>query len=303
MSHTSNGKDQTEFDPATTHRIHPLIRALHAHEPEPISCAECRRHFADLYHLQRTDSEIPADYLPYQAHLSHCADCQTEFAALCKVLAEFEAGSLPEVAAMPVFDLSFMEDRALEDRTVEDNVQATTPAPTSSHLAGASIWLSTLAANLHNLAGDVVVMVERAKATFEPRPWLPKIELVPSPVLRSDQSAGGFAGQAELLVLPAPDADLSLHLSVGPVVAGAAAIAVRLSEFSSGRPLGETRVTLRNGQRQLLIGFVTNQEGTALFEQLALGRYFIQVRHSQQTWEIPLVLVEGTLAVGAQPAS
>jgi hypothetical protein len=39
---------------------------------------------------------------------------------------------------------------------------------------------------------------------------------------------------------------------------------------------------------------VTGEDGSTVFEQLALGRYFIQVRHQQHMWEIPLVIVEGS---------
>jgi hypothetical protein len=108
MSYTRNGKGQTEFDPATPQRINPLIRAIHAHEPDPILCAECRHHMADLYHLQRTERELAAEYLLYQEHLDLCLDCKIEFTALSEVLDEFEAGTLPDMAQPPAFDLSFM---------------------------------------------------------------------------------------------------------------------------------------------------------------------------------------------------
>jgi hypothetical protein len=114
MSHTRNGKGLSKFDPATTQRITPLIRAIHAHEPDPIVCTECRHHMADLYHLQRTESELAAEYVHYQEHLNLCPDCNIEFTALGEVLDEFEAGTLPDVALPPAFDLSFM-DSATDD--------------------------------------------------------------------------------------------------------------------------------------------------------------------------------------------
>jgi hypothetical protein len=102
------------------------------------------------------------------------------------------------------------------------------------------------------------------------------------------------AARPEVLVLPAPDAGLSIHLAVGPVVAGGAMILVKLLALPSEQPLGATRVTLRNAQRQLLMGLVTHADGTAVFEQLGLGRYFVQVRYAQNTWEIPVVIVAGS---------
>lgn len=317
MSHSRNGNGQTESDPVNAHQITSLIRALHAQQPDPISCAECRNHLAALYHMQHTESLLPAEYERYQAHIESCPECRIEFMALCDVLDAFEADTLPDLAQPPIFDLSFMDaaidstkDEAV-DAAIDTSVDTTNVDATKDATLPPTLWLSRLAADLHSLAGDVIVMVERAKATFERLPWLPEVALVPAPTLRGDTSndtnaernKGTSTGQAELLVLPAPDADLSLHLSVGPVVGGTAAIAIKLSELSSGKPLSAMRVTLRNVQRQLLIGAVTNEEGMTVFEQLSLGRYFIQVRHSQQTWEIPLVLVEGSLAVGAQPAS
>jgi hypothetical protein len=95
-------------------------------------------------------------------------------------------------------------------------------------------------------------------------------------------------------MLPAPDADFSVHLAVGPIVAGFAAVALKFLDLTTAKPLANLQVTLRNGQRQLLVGAMTGQDGSTLFEHLSLGRYFIQVRHKQQLWEIPLVLIEGT---------
>jgi hypothetical protein len=77
-----------------------------------------------------------------------------------------------------------------------------------------------------------------------------------------------------------------------------AAVMVKLLALPSEQPLAAVRVTLRNAQHQLLMGLVTGPDGSAVFEQLPLGRYFVQVRYEQNTWEIPLVVVGGT---GAAP--
>jgi hypothetical protein len=81
---------------------------------------------------------------------------------------------------------------------------------------------------------------------------------------------------------------------VGPAINGNAAIAVKLIEMATAHPLRNTRVSLRNAQRQLLAGLMTGSDGSTVFEQLPLGRYFVQVRRHQQNWEIPLVIARST---------
>ncbi len=310
MSHTRNDKGQPSFEQTAMPRINSLIRALQADEPEPITCAECRQHLPDLYHLrvqlqiQLQGEEVPlaAEHQIYTAHLAGCPDCAMEYSILCEVMNEFEEGTLPALDQAPQFDLSFMDSVAEKtesrDAPLQDSSTFTAPSPLWRPALGNDLstdLTNGLHAGLHTLVEEVAVVIQSTKATFGALSSLFNPTLVPSALMRGEESNR----QAELLVLPAPDADLSLHLSVGPVVGGYAAIAVKLLEMSTARPLGETRVTLRNGQRQLLIGSVTGQDGMLVFEQLALGRYFVQVRHKQQTWEIPLVLVEGALADGA----
>jgi hypothetical protein len=265
------------YDMAPDESFAALVRALKlddAEDPEPLSCAECRAQFPALYHLQASGESLPSPTAAARAHLAGCPDCAAEYAALQEVMGELATGALTGAyatrAAEPSFDLSFL---------------GTPPAqePPLWRVVGEHIW---------GLFTDLQIALQGAGAAFVALP--PALTTTPAPagggLLRTDTAGGGL----ELLILPAADARISISLGVGPQVGDYAAIIVRILAIPSEKPLGDTRVTLRNAQHQLLTGLVTRPDGTAIFEHLPLGRYFVQVRTAQDTWEIPLIIVAGT---------
>ena len=184
------------------------------------------------------------------------------------MLGELAAGTLADLAAEPTLDLSFL---------------GTPSAP------GPALWRRTLGEGVWRLFTDLQISLHAAGATFGvlPASLTTTPALAGSAVFRTDTPAR----RLELLVLPAPDAGISVHLAVGPVIADNAVVMVKLLAVPSAQPLANTHITLRNAQRQLLMGLVTKADGTAVFEQLPRGRYFVQVRHDKHLWEIPLVIV------------
>lgn len=261
------------YDTASDQSYAALVRALSrgdAEDPEPLSCAECRAQLPALCHLQAAGEPLPDPTAAAGAHLEICAACAAEYAALQDVLGELAAGTLADLAAEPAFDLSFMST-------------SSSPSPTS--------WRRALGESAWRLFTDLQISLHAAGASFGALPGslTATPALAGSAMLRTDASAG----QLEVLVLPAPDAGISIHLGVSSLVADYAAVIVKLLAIPSEKPLGDTRVTLRNAQHQLLTGLVTRPDGTAVFEHLPLGRYFVQVRYAQDIWEIPLIIVAG----------
>lgn len=275
MSNSRERYQPKGFDSAPDRSFSSLIRALNTGELEPLSCAECRAHLAGLYHLRRAGGALSSEYQSAVAHLAACPDCAVDYEVLQVVLAELATETLPELATSHTFDLSFLSSHPQE-------LQGQPPP----------LWQQSLTKHIWSLFTELEVRLQATRASFGPLP----APLTPSPagaaVFRSD--SGG--SQPAVLVLPAPDAQLSVHLAVGPMIAGNAVVMVKLLAMPSEQPLADVRVTLRNALRQLLMGVMTRQDGTALFEQLPLGRYFIQVRYEEHVWEMPLVIVAGSPA-------
>lgn len=299
MSNSREHRQPQQYEPvhggSHDRSLASLARTLAAEDPEPLSCAECREHLPALYHLQAEGATLPTLCQAVLVHLRSCPDCAAEFEALQTVLGELHAGTLPELAATPTFDLSFMGSPAPEAKAgAQLSPQPSLWQPALGErvwrlFTDLSIWLRGVGANGHT--GDT----SRA-AAFAAFGALPPL-LVPTPLPAAASAAfrtDAADWRPEVLMLPTPDAQLSIHLAVGPMVADRAMVMVKLLAVPSEQPLGDVHITLRNAQRQLLMGLVTKPDGTAVFEQLPLGRYLVQVRHDKHVWEIPLVIVAGS---------
>jgi hypothetical protein len=266
------------YDMAPDEGFATLVRALRqddAEDPEPLSCAECRAQLPALYHLQASGEPLPASVAAAHTHLADCPACEAEYAALQDVMGELAAGTLTGTVtgqtAEPTFDLSFLS-------------RPSVPGP--------ALWRRALGESVWQLFTSLQISLHAAGAAFSALPAALTTTPVPASagVFRSDTPAG----RLELLILPAPDAAVSVSLGVVPQVGDYAAVIVKLLAVPGEKPLGDTRVTLRNAQHQLLTGLVTRPDGTAVFDHLPLGRYFVQVRYAQDTWEIPLIIVAGS---------
>lgn len=272
----SNRKDRfssQDFNLPTDRSAASLIRALETVEQNPLSCAECREQFAALYHASRSEAASLSDKQSVLAHLAGCPDCAAEYEALRGTLTDLELGVLPELSQPYVFDLSFL-----------------TPPKPASPATDTLFWTKSLAKQVWSLVVDLQVRLEAAGAAFGSLP----AALVPTKAAGAVLRTESVGNQAEVLVLPAPGADLSVQVTISSVVANNAVVMVKLLRIQNQQPLADTLITLRNGQRQLLAGSMTARDGTVIFEQLPLGRYFVHVKHDQQTWEVPLVIVAGT---------
>jgi hypothetical protein len=221
-----------------------------------------------LYQLDTGDTEnVPSEVTDALQHLMNCPLCAEEYHALRQALSDFENDTLPQLPRAPHFDLSFLES----DRS-----------PTG-------FWHTTAATKAQTLFTELVVLVGDLYASFAELPAPLFAEPLASHGFRSDARE---EGQVEALILPAPDADISVQVLVGPLIEGRAAIALKLVEADTATAIPNTRITLRNSRRQLLEGSVTDKDGALVFEQLSHGRYVIQVLHKGSVWEIPFVVVK-----------
>ncbi|MBK8047412.1 MAG: hypothetical protein IPK16_10005 [Anaerolineales bacterium] len=296
MNYSASSNQPQPYATVPDELLASLVRAIgDADAQDPLSCAECRAQLPALYHLTLEGSQLPAHCQAARTHLEFCSACAAEYAALQAVLGALAMETLPSLATEPIFDLSFIDSSlpvSSQTATAPPSI-AGPSAPLGSLGISPPLWRQGLETSVWQLFAEVQIWLRTAGATFG---------VLPTPLASSPVALNGGAafrsdvpaGQPEVLVLPAPDARISIHLAVGPMVAGSAAVMVKLLAMPSEQPLGEIRVMLRNAQHQLLMGLVTRPDGTAIFEQLPLGHYIVQVRYAQNTWEIPLVVVAGS---------
>jgi hypothetical protein len=248
-------------------RLDRLARCVLSAAPVDLSCAECRVRMPALDAAARLGSggaspDPDPRLAAAAAHVLRCAYCAEELISLSEVMSAVAARQLPEVYGA-VLDLSFLAEPLV----------AWTALPDS----------------LRRLAGEVRIAIGEAAAHFLDAPGLPAAGPAALPALRDGgDDAGGEVGQ--VLVLPDAAADLTIRLTVGPATGGRAAVALTLGRLEGGDPLPDTRVVLYDGKERLLASATTESDGSALFRDLVIGRYLVEVRRGPERWRLPLVV-------------
>ena len=179
-------------------------------------------------------------------------------------MAAWDNDTLPELAATPAFDLSFL-------------APASTPA----------LWVTTTTQQVRTLFSRIVVALQDSGASFGPMPAPLAPRLVPAPAWRSEDAAQ----QSEVLYLSDPAADLQIQISVGALNDDKAVIGLHIGHLEQETPLADVRVMLYDAERRLLAGSMTESNGSVVFRDLAPGGYIIQLRHTEQRWELPVFIV------------
>ena len=253
-------------------RLDRLARAALSAAPVDLSCAECRDRMPDLASAAMAD-RFPDETAPPRRlaaaadHVLRCAYCAEELGALVADLGAAAAEGLPSAAGLSL-DLGFLDE----------------PAAT---------WLA-LPERLRRLSGEIRIAVGERAARFLPSPGLPPAQAAALGPLRGEAGHGDAPSAGEVLLLPDGAADLTIRLSVGPAVAGRAAVALTVGQLDDGGPLPDTRIVLYDGQEQLLASAKTASDGSALFRDLVAGRYLVEVRWGAGRWRLPLVVTAAT---------
>jgi len=245
-------------------QIDQLVCGLLAPAADEITCADCREQLSDYYEAVNAGGEIPTPLAPLAQHLARCPYCAEELQMLQATMTAWATGALPNLTQEPKFDLSFLH-----------------PAPIP-----VSIWVQNQVTKVRELFTEIRIHLGATLAAFGDLPSA----LTPTALPVLQRSEGEAAGM-QVLILPAPAANLSMQLAVGPVVAKKAALVVKLNQADTGQPLANLRLMLYTAERRMLAGSTSDAEGSIVFRDLALGRYIIQVR-TPEPYEIHLVLAE-----------
>lgn len=256
-------------------RIDQFTRAILSMAEDEIPCAECGSRLHAYVEAELDGQDMGHELPLLKAHLERCPDCSVEYQILRESLLMLREGTLPEPSPYPVFDTSFLQAR-------EPSVA---PRP---------IWLTeAVEQEVRRLFTEISITIGRTAASFGQlaAPLTP--QPVPVGAMREERRPEGEEA-LQLLELPDPEANLAIELTVGPVTADKAAVSVEIGQMSPEQPIPRARVTLYDAEHQLLASTLSGDDGTAAFDDMDAGRYFIEIKHAGQVWELPVSLARPT---------
>lgn len=232
-----------------------------------LDCKECQVQLPDYVHLELTQQAADAIYPAVAFHLATCRACEAAY------WREFDAQGM--MKSLP--ELQQVGRRAGVAHTLEQIINPP-----------AQEWWQRIREQLHRLVIEVPVFVAQTKSAFGDLPAAFAPQLAPASGLRLKRSLlpeEANEPQIELVRFHPPQADLEIALSVALVADYKSTLVVWVKILSTGQPVAQDRVTLRTETGSLLEMLSTDGDGLALFQDLVLGRYLIQVAHAGQTWE------------------
>ena len=234
-------------------RLQALVRAVGA---DDIPCAEARAHFDDYLATQEAGRDMVRLFPAVHRHLESCPGCTAEMETLASLLAIAETEPL-EVSGdrAPHFDLSFVDE-------------------------GQGLW-GLVGTHTRRLDQPIRVLVEKGKAALgDVTGSLQALQPAPAYALRCP--ADGSA----MLTIPDEGRRLRLHLGVGETEDARTTLLVMIESTARQRPLSGVRLSLLDGERQLLERQHTSGRGLVTFAHLPFGRYWLVIQIEGDTWEV-----------------
>lgn len=246
-------------------RMDQMVRAILSDVDYELSCAEARLHLASYYEWQQNQANRFPLLEDVQAHVGRCPYCQAELHMLQESMTELARES-PALEKSPrIFDLSFIDAPLLK------------VTPTSA------IW--RFQEQIRRLFDQLQITISETTATIASlTPQLAPIPVV-SAMLGEDDI------QFSTLVLPDLEAKIHFQIDSKPSRDGTALITLRIFETEGDTPLPDVRVTLRDGEGNLIAGSLTGPSGDVSFPRIPADRYLVQAQYQDKTWELPVSIV------------
>jgi hypothetical protein len=244
-----------------------------------LTCQECLGQLDAYVEDWLTDEKLTIHYPNVIAHLTTCPSCHEQANLLYDLLkpeAQVTQGDAPTYLTFETW---------LQRQPAENRAElAEQPASLASD---ATLW-QQLVQRTYRLTSEIMIVLARTGATFGEltNDLTPKV--APLAAYRNAQAASNEA--AELVELPHSAANLVVKVRIGPVIEGAVTLVLEVSTISPPQPIAQARVTLRDASGELLEGSISDQDGLAVFRQLAPGKYQFQVEYTDQTWWFAVTL-------------
>ena len=252
-------------------------KLLTLRQAQGTACQECLDALGMYVEDQVAGEDVAKHYPKVAHHLQSCAGCREQYNMLYELMQQEAAGAFGEPPSYMDFGEWFRRQRTAAD-----------------------LWEQPIQ-NLHRLMTDILILIGKTAASFGrlPSPLAP--QLVPVGVYRkrapipTTEEREAFV---ELLELPHAEANLVIKFSMGPVVEGKGTLVLEVGTIRPPQPIAEAKVTLRDEDGMLLESTPTDEDGLALFRELDVGKYIIQVEYAGQTWMLPVTLAPAETKLG-----
>jgi len=235
-------------------------------------CPVCIDALPRYVHQELTEGDAEERYPQVKAHLELCPRCAAQYEDFHRMVADAYADEVVPAPSYPDFDLSFLS-QPLE----------------AEGLDWRQLWEEAASAGrrVHQFVSEVAISL---KAPFEHlnASLRPALVALPAPAQRRLGVATEDVETIDVLDLRYPPANLLIRIGRGPVVAQSTVLAIDVLHTESMEPIPATRVALYDGRHRLMERIGTDSAGSARFEDVRAGRYFVQVLYADQTWEFPL---------------
>jgi hypothetical protein len=245
-------------------------------------CPVCIENLPYYVHLEAMGEDTGAEYPRIKAHLDLCEGCRGEYAELREMVFAAHADEALPAPSYPQFDLPF-------ERPGIGSARARRGEP--SPPGWLQLWedVTSAGARLHRLATEVALSLADPFAELA-APLRPALVSVPALAHRGREWIQEEAETIKVLDLEYPPANLLIRIGRGPVVAQRTALVIDVLRTEPSEPIPATRVALLDEQHRLMEQIGTDANGSVCFDDVGVGRYFVQVRHAKDTWEFPLVV-------------
>lgn len=237
-------------------------------------CRICIALLPYYVNLELMGKDAEAKYPQVKAHLDRCSACFSEYRDLFSMVSETYADGFLAASSYPAFDLSFLS-QAVERPIVR----------------WSQLWkdIASTTGRIHQLVDEINISLT-TPFTQLAKSLRPALLTIPISAQRQQDIAADKTQTIQVLNLQYPSGNLMIRIGRGPVVAQRTALVIDVLQIEPSCPLTTARITLYNEQRQLMEQVGTDKAGTVRFEDVGAGRYLVQVRYSEDIWELPIIL-------------
>ncbi|MEM7131545.1 MAG: carboxypeptidase-like regulatory domain-containing protein [Chloroflexota bacterium] len=203
-------------------------------------------------------------------------------------------------------DLDFREQYNSLAQTMKEDATDLLGGSHGDSLADSSIGSSTnsperepiwqrFQEHAYSLTSEISIQVSQTAAIFDGLSTMLTSQLTPlSSGAMRNKRPDSVDNQPlnELLELPHPEANMSIHVSMGPIVKSRGALVIQTQTLSPSQPIEHAAISLYDEEDGLLERMSSNADGLVAFDSLELGKYTVQVNHADNQWRFVITLKE-----------
>lgn len=168
--------------------------------------------------------------------------------------------------------------------------QRSSAAAQNETASAGGLWRQ-ISATVQRLAVEIPIHIGQVRTAFGELAGQLTPQFEPALTYRNRPAVSNNDAELDqVLHLPIADANLVIRLRTGMVARGRGMMVVEINELAAPSPLAQVKVTLRDADGGLLESIATDEQGRAIFRDLIIGGYQLQVEHQARSWEASITL-------------